>query len=129
MDSADLTLTGGVVPMEPFIDVDITGLHRRAAGSAVGETDGPAEDKKKQVAKDFESVFIGKLLDQAERTIGDWGFEEQDGTSSQVRGLFWLLLAREVADKGGFGLWKDVYRFLSDTGTSKTTSESVGGDV
>ena len=24
--------------------------------------------------------------------------------------MFWLYLARDVADKGGVGLWKDIYQ-------------------
>jgi Rod binding domain-containing protein len=71
------------------------------------------EGKKKQSAKDFESVFIYKLLEEMKDTIGDWGFEK-DEASGQVQGIFWLYLARDIADNGGFGLWKDVYQLLTD---------------
>lgn len=129
MDGAELTLTEPMFPTMPLGGMDVTNLQKQVLSGAVSETDGLAEGKKKQVAKDFESIFIGKLFDQADRAIGDWGFEEPDGVSSQVRGLFWLFLAREVADKGGLGLWKDVYQFLNDTGTNKGTLESVSEDV
>ena len=66
-----------------------------------------SEDKKEQIAKDFESVLINKLLDQMKKTIGDWGFEK-DEVSRQSRGIFWLYLARDIANKGGFGIWKDI---------------------
>ncbi len=85
--------------------------------------------RKEQAAKDFESVLIERVLSQMKNTVGDWGFEK-DGTSKQVDGLFWSCLARGVADKGGFGLWKDIYKFLNDSDgtTAKTakTAESVG---
>jgi hypothetical protein len=46
-----------------------------------------------------------------QQTMGKWDSEE-DGTGQQVQGLFWLYLAQDVADKGGVGLWKDIYRQL-----------------
>ena len=66
-----------------------------------------------QVAKDFESVLLNKIMDEMKETIGDWGFEK-DEASKQVQGIFWLYLARDIADKGGFGLWKDIYEFLTN---------------
>jgi Rod binding domain-containing protein len=81
-----------------------------------------SEARKKQVARDFESVFISKLLDQMKDTIGDWGFE-RDGASQQIHGIFWLYLARDVANKGGFGLWKDIYNLLTASdGTGRIDS-------
>ncbi len=66
-------------------------------------------EQKQQIAKDFESVLITRLFEQVQQSTGSWGLEEEDGASQQVQGLFWLFLARDVADKGGFGLWKDIY--------------------
>ncbi len=82
------------------------------------------EAKKKQFAKDFESVFINKLLDEMKNTIGDWGLE-RDGTSKQVEDIFWLYLARDIANNGGFGMWKDIYQFLTDSGHKNTVAESL----
>jgi len=100
MDSANLILTGTVPPP--------TSLEQMT------QIDGVSEAKKKQLAKDFESVFINKLLDEMKKTIGDWG-NEKDGASKQIQGIFWLYLARDIADNGGFGMWKDIYRFMNDT--------------
>ncbi len=71
----------------------------------------PGTEKKQQVAHDFESVLLTRLFDQVQQSMGKWDLEE-DGTSQQVQGLFWFYLAREVADQGGVGLWKDVYQQL-----------------
>ena len=71
-----------------------------------------SDEKKKQIAKDFESVLLNKLLDQMKNTIGDWGFEK-DGPASQVQGIFWFYLAQDMANSGGVGLWKDMYQFLA----------------
>jgi Rod binding domain-containing protein len=69
------------------------------------------DQKKQQVAKDFESVLLTRLFEQVQKTIGSLDPEEE-GTSQQVQGLFWLYLARDAADKGGLGLWKDIYQHL-----------------
>jgi Rod binding domain-containing protein len=69
------------------------------------------DQKKQQIAKDFESVLLTRLFEQVQKTIGSLDTEE-DGTAQQVQGLFWLYLARDAADKGGVGLWKDIYQQL-----------------
>ena len=76
--------------------------------------DGASEEKKKQIAKDFESLLINKLLDEMKNTIGDWGFDK-DGPCRQIQGIFWFYLAQELANNGGFGLWRDIYQFLNNT--------------
>jgi len=74
-------------------------LGRRVAGGAAAMTE--------QVAKDFESVLLHKVLQSMKDTIGDWGLDE-DETGKQTRDLFWMYLARDLAERGGFGLWKDI---------------------
>jgi len=83
------------------------------------------EEQKKQIARDFESVLLAKLFDQVQESIGTWGFEEEDVASQQVQGLFWLHLARDVADKGGLGLWKDIYQYLQQMDGMADTREIV----
>ena len=114
MDTAKLILTEPVSP--PSLLKDLSKI------------DGISEEQKKQVAKDFESVLINKLLDEMKNTIGDWGFEK-DETSKQVQGIFWLYLSREIADNGGLGLWKDIYQFLINSDQTKTTIESLDKNV
>lgn len=86
------------------------------------------EEKKKQGTKDFESVFIHKLLEEMGNTIGDWGFEE-DGASKQVQGIFWLYLARDIANNGGFGLWKDIYKSLTKSNPEVPAIELSGKNI
>ena len=119
MDGPDLSgLTEPILPAGPPGNVDAVLLRMQSLKGQAGQTISLSEDeKKKQVARDFESVLIGKLLDQVESSIGSLGFEEDpDLVGGQIKGIFWMYLAREIGDKGGFGLWKDVYQFLSDTG-------------
>lgn len=93
-----------------------------------GEIEGFSEEKKKQVAKDFESVILNKLMDEMKNTIVDWG-SEKDGTSAQIQGIFWLYLARDIANNGGLGLWKDIYQFMTDTNQSNTTIQSLDKNI
>jgi len=108
MDIANLILTAPVSPPIPL--------------EKIKKIDGASEAEKKQLAKDFESVFINKLLDEMKNTIGDWG-PEKDRAWQQVEGIFWLYLARDIADKGGFGMWKDIYQFLADSEHKNTETE------
>ena len=90
--------------------------------------DGASKEEKTKIAKDFESVLINKLLDEMKNTVGDWGFEK-DGGASQVQGIFWLYLAREVGSSGGVGLWKDIYQFLNGSEQDGNAGKSVDGHI
>jgi Rod binding domain-containing protein len=78
----------------------------------LSDSDKVSEHRKEQIAKDFESLLINKVLDQMKDTIGDWGFEK-DGAGRQIYGMFWFYLAQGLADTGGFGLYKDLYQSLT----------------
>lgn len=97
MDSAKLILTQPVLTGVPL--------------AHLGDLDSISEQRKKQVARDFESILVNKLLDAMENTIGQWGFEK-DGASKQVNGLFSLYLSDHIAKNGGLGLWPAIYESL-----------------
>lgn len=83
-----------------------------------------SQAQKIQFAKDFESVFIEKLLDEMKNTIGNWGLE-QDAAAKQVQGLFWLHLAQDVSAKGGMGMWKEIYQSLNQAEHETGNAESL----
>jgi len=91
----------------------------------VDKADGVSEQKKIQAAKDFESVLLGKLLDEMKNSIGDWGFEES-AASKQTQGIFWLYLSRNLADNGGLGMWKDIYETVINP---EQTSKNDGAEA
>jgi len=74
---------------------------------------GSSEAQKEKFAKDFESVFISKLLDEMKNTVGDWGLEK-DSVTKQVNGMFWMYLSQDMANNGGFGMWKDIKQSLDN---------------
>ena len=129
MDSIKLILTQPVPPPVPLEHLSGISLCKKIAKWKPTKIDEISEEEKKQVAKDFESVLLNKLLDEMKNTIGDWGFDK-DGASEQVQGIFWLYLARDIAHNGGFGLWKDIYRFLTNySNQSNTTTKSLDRNV
>ena len=72
-----------------------------------------AEDEhRKKIAKDFESIFIRQLLDTMKETIPDSDLE--DSSSKQVESIYWSFLGDAVAEKGGFGLWKEIYKSMRE---------------
>jgi len=111
MDGTKLILTEAVSPPSPLQNL-----------SRVGSS---AEERKKQAAKDFESVLIGKLLDQMKNTIGDWGFEK-DGSAKQVQGIFWMYLANDISANGGLGMWKDIYQFFANSDRTNAVVDATG---
>lgn len=124
MDSTELISTELVLPPLPLDNPSAFSLCKKIQDGQTSKIDELSGAKKKQAAKDFESVLLTKLLDVMKDTIGDWGFDE-DGTSEQVQGLFWLYLAQDIANQGGFGLWKDIYRSLSDAAQTNAKIESL----
>jgi len=72
-----------------------------------------AEEERKQAAKDFEAVFINKLLDEMKVDAQSWGFEEND-SREQIQGIFNFYLSTHLAQNGGLGLWKDIYKSLTN---------------
>jgi len=153
MDIAKLILTGPVLPPRPLDNLDAVLLCKKIAAEQLGKISEFSEEKKKlaprfrgdklapaeagggldpvrgsALAKDFESVLIYRLLDEMKDTIGDWSFEK-DGVCKQVQGIFWLYLARDIASKGGFGLWKEIYDFLTNAERTNTTVESLNKNV
>jgi Rod binding domain-containing protein len=116
MDSAKLILTEPVLPPVPL------------ENSQTSELKNVSDEKRKQIAKDFESVLIGKMLDEMKNTIGSWGFEK-DGPSDQIQGIFWIYLARDIGDNGGLGLWKDIYQFMTKADNSVPAGKSLDGQI
>ena len=116
MDSTKLILTEPVLPPAPLEHLQKSGLKNLS------------DEKKKQIAKDFESVLLNRMLDQMKNTIGNWGFEK-DGPSNQVQGIFWMYLARDMANNGGMGLWKDIHQFLTNADKANAAGKSLDGQI
>jgi Rod binding domain-containing protein len=128
MDEAKLILTQPVLPPVPLDYFSGASSCKEVVNRHPDKIDNVSEGKKKQAAKDFESILLGQLLDEMKNTIGHLGFDE-DGASEQIQGIFWLYLARDMANNGGIGLWKDIYRFLTNADQANTATNSVDGQI
>ncbi len=137
MDSVNLILTQPVRPPVLLEQLSMGGsLKAEGFGDGSAKTTpkqrlgGPdiekvSDEKKKQIARDFESVLLTRLMDQMKETVGDWGFEKDESTG-QVQGIFWLYLAQDVSRNGGMGLWKDIYKFMA--GGNQTSAAEKSSD-
>ena len=94
----------------------------------VGGANKIAQQKTEKFCKDFEAVFITRLLDEMKETIGDWG-GEQDGAAKQTQGLFWMYLAQDMGDKGGFGLWKQMYNQLAGGESALVQKQNIEVEI
>jgi Rod binding domain-containing protein len=146
MDSAKLILTGEVTPPLPLGQLSESVLSKKMTEWESAKIEGDSTEDKAQAAKAFEAVFINKLLEAMKDTIGEWGLEKDGvskqihglfslylaqhiadnggGVSKQIHGLFSLYLAQHIADNGGFGLWREIYRSLTDSSGAETTAEA-----
>ena len=87
-----------------------------------------SDEEKKQLAKDFESVLLTKLFEEVKNSIEDSGFDD-DVAADQVHGMFWSYLAQDVANKGGFGLWQDLYQQFKAMEGAEASSGSVNQEL
>ena len=123
MDSAKLILTGEVTPPLPLGQLSESVLSKKMTDWESAKIEGDSTESRAQAAKAFEAVFINKLLEAMRDTIGEWGLEK-DGVSKQIHGMFSLYLAQHIADNGGFGLWREIYRSLTDSSGEETAAET-----
>ncbi|MBN1554472.1 MAG: rod-binding protein [Phycisphaerae bacterium] len=91
-----------VAGAEPMLEARFRAL----AGNAK-----PTAEELKKVARDFEGVFLEKLLQEMQNTIPDSGMFSGAGMK-QIKSMFWSFLADQVAQNGGIGLAQSLYRDL-----------------
>ena len=125
MNGSDITLTASTVMSGSLDQVAGAVLSRKADNVQSSGVTSATDKKTEQAAKDFESVLLTKVLEGMENTVSQFSAEDKEAGSEQVKGLFTLFLARDMADKGGLGLWKDLNVFFKDMQKTNTTSQSV----
>ena len=125
MNGSDITLTASTVTSGTLDQAAGAGLSRKADNVQSFDATSDTDKKTEKAAKDFESVLLTKVLEGMENTVNQFSAEDKEAGSEQVKGLFTLFLARDMADKGGLGLWKDLNAFFKDMQKTNTTSQSV----
>jgi len=121
MNTDTLLLTQPIGPPTALHQRDITNAQNLLTAL---KTTGTSDAAKIKATKDFESILIHRLLDQMSKTTRlD---EPQSGTGQQIHGLFWLYLAKHLADNGGLGFWKDIYQSVNQQNTlNKPVKQSL----
>lgn len=85
-----------------------------------------ADNKKKmRVAKEFETILVGQLMNQMKETIGESDFLE-DGSSKQIKDMFWSFLSDDIGKNGGFGLWENIYKSMSPEKVDQQIGNGIG---
>jgi hypothetical protein len=90
-------------------------LRQKTARATLEELADSSDEKKRQLAKDFESVLLTRLFDQVKESIGSTGFDDDP--------------AQDVAAKGGFGLWEDIYQHFKDLEGQPTSGELMNKEL
>ena len=105
--------------------MDITDITNLQINGQIGSVKSSLLDEKTvEAAKSFEGVLIQQMLNTVQESLNDWGMEE-DGADKQTQGLFWMYLGQEVSDKGGFGLWEDIYKSMSENFSNTETNNEL----
>ena len=97
------------------MDISEVALNQIAAlGSKTVNDTGPLTDfedqKRMKVAKNFEAIVIGQILETMKQTIPESDIE--DSTSNQVHSMYWSFLGDALSEQGGFGLWEQIYESM-----------------
>ncbi|MGB2823917.1 MAG: hypothetical protein WBF17_23260 [Phycisphaerae bacterium] len=118
MGNSDLLISG--LPAPDLLGALGVGMPKGPRRPEAGRNDKAL----RQAAKDFESVLLHKLLEEMQNTIPESGLAGS-GTTKQLHGLFWTFLAKDIADKGGLGLWKDLYSQWAGSADGKEKAAST----
>jgi Rod binding domain-containing protein len=111
MDAVNPILDRTLGPLEPLKPTAPILSQEQADG--LDEVRAAAESQRRvRLAKEFESILMTRLLDEMKNTVGNWD-EDEDATSQQMQGIFWLHMAQHVGENGGIGLWKDILQAVN----------------
>lgn len=69
--------------------------------------------KEIQAAKQFEALFVQKLMDSMKNTVKMDGIFD-DPVGEQINSMFYSCLADDISQKGGLGMWKEIYKMMGD---------------
>ena len=97
--------------MNPIIRADVT-------GTLPGSMEKPSKDKQKlkKACQDFEAILVGKLMKESmagARKISKGSGAEDSRPFGPLEDLTVEMVAEEICESGGVGLWKMLYDQVS----------------
>ena len=124
-----MTDIGGIKPISSDIDLQQSAHAKRM----INKIDTSANttmsvERLKGLAKDFESVFLDTIMKEMDKTVIESEMFNSSGMQ-QAKGIFRHFFSQELADQGGLGLWKDLYRDFSKHMNLETTKPSIEAEL
>jgi len=92
------------------LEAQAQAVQNRVAASAAAKTEN--ESQLRSVAQDFESVFLGQMLQPMFETIPTDGMFSGGNAEKIYRGMMVQEASKEIAKNGGIGIADSVYREL-----------------
>jgi len=93
------------------------------AQSAASTQSAAGAGKLKEVAQQFEAIFINIMLKEMRKTIPKDGLLSGDLSSTIYREMMDTALSEHIAKAGGFGLGEHIYRELKERAGGETPSQ------
>ncbi len=84
-----------------------------------GKADGHKQEKLKRACQLFESMFLNELFKEMRKTIPKGGLIKEENSERIYKSMLDQQYATEMAQAGGIGLGKMLYRQLSVNLTDK----------
>ena len=110
----------------PQPKIDLIAMMAPTNARAPGNVHSATQAEK--AAKDFESVLLGRLLEEMDKTIPQSGLLEGPATR-QIKSMYWSLLARDMARQGGLGLWKQVQKDMIKTYEAQSPKPEIRNNL
>ena len=83
------------------------------------------DEKRKEVARNFEGIFLHQILDKMKDTIPESDLE--DSSSKQIKSMYWSFMSDALAEQGGFGLWEKIYETMPAAKSQPMDNGTVDG--
>ena len=85
-------------------------------------------ERLKRIAKDFESLFLSTIMKEMDKTVIESDIFNTSGMR-QAKGIFRHFFSQELANQGGLGFWKDIYRDFSQHIKRESTTPSIEAEL
>ncbi|MCE5186741.1 MAG: rod-binding protein [Planctomycetaceae bacterium] len=109
---------------ELFLQQPNAGLDIAAGGVESAPRSSGKAQQLEAAARQFEGVFIQQILKQMQETIEESSFDPEDSSNGQVHGMYCTFLADAISQRGGVGLWEQIYDQLN-----RLTESPDGGAI
>lgn len=116
-------------PIEPILsqpqDLLLRGNPADAIRGLRGAEPTGDPEKVRDVARQFEGILLQQVLKQMKEASAPLEDESEDSSSEQIKSMYWSFWADAITERGGLGMWKQIYKQLADV-TGQTPGAAAG---